>query len=108
MCIGRGPAYDADDHGYKSNAIIAGKQFEKAKDLWQGNSSLLEGELSKSSLQTASGTPHHLPCRNEGAMKEKPLSMLAIQKPILITLAICEQHPAARPGSQKRWLTRLA
>ena len=35
LCIGRGPAFQADDHGFKSNAIIAGRQAAKAQDLWQ-------------------------------------------------------------------------
>ena len=43
LCIGRGPEYDADDHGYKSNLVIAGKQFNKAQDLWQGKSAKIAG-----------------------------------------------------------------
>ena len=43
LCIGRGPAFDADDHGYESNTIIATKQFEKARDLWYGNGTHLSG-----------------------------------------------------------------
>ena len=43
LCIGRGPAFEADDHGYKSNEIIATKQFQKARDLWNGNGTHLSG-----------------------------------------------------------------
>lgn len=46
MCIGRGPAYEADDFGYKSNEIIASKQFEKARSLWEGNTTTLKGAAS--------------------------------------------------------------
>ena len=45
MCIGRGPAYEADDQGFKSNEIIAGKQFHKAKDLWHGDLTPLSGNI---------------------------------------------------------------
>ena len=34
LCIGRGPAWEADDHGFKSNSIIAGRQFERARSLF--------------------------------------------------------------------------
>lgn len=44
MCIGRGPAYDADDHGFKSNEIIAGKQADKAQELWAGSAATVSGE----------------------------------------------------------------
>ncbi len=40
MCIGRGPAWEADDHGFKSNEIIARRQSDKAQSLWQDNGSL--------------------------------------------------------------------
>ena len=45
MCIGRGPAYDADDHGFQSNEIIAGRQAAKAAELWAGASGAISGEL---------------------------------------------------------------
>jgi len=35
MCIGRGPAWEADDHGFKSNEIIARRQSDKAQALWE-------------------------------------------------------------------------
>ena len=35
MCIGRGPAWEADDHGFKSNEIIARRQSDKAVELWE-------------------------------------------------------------------------
>lgn len=35
MCIGRGPAWEADDHGFASNAIIAGRQADRARSLLQ-------------------------------------------------------------------------
>lgn len=34
MCVGLGPAWEADDHGYKSNEIIARRQYNKALSLW--------------------------------------------------------------------------
>jgi hypothetical protein len=34
MCIGLGPAWEADDHGFKSNEIIARRQFARAVSLW--------------------------------------------------------------------------
>ena len=43
MCIGRGPEWDADDHGYKSNLVIATKQFERAQSLWSGNATTVQG-----------------------------------------------------------------
>lgn len=43
LCIGRGPAWDADDFGYQSNEIIARKQFGKAKDLLQGDLMQISG-----------------------------------------------------------------
>jgi hypothetical protein len=43
MCIGRGPEWDADDHGYKSNIVIATKQFERAQSLWSGNITSIQG-----------------------------------------------------------------
>lgn len=46
MCIGRGPEWDADDHGYKSNIVIATKQFERAQSLWSADSTLVEGGIS--------------------------------------------------------------
>ncbi len=45
MCIGRGPEWDADDHGYKSNLVIASKQFQRAQSLWGGNSTAIQGRL---------------------------------------------------------------
>ena len=45
MCIGRGPAWEADDYGYRSNAIIARRQSEKAIELWQsGAATPISGE----------------------------------------------------------------
>jgi hypothetical protein len=35
LCIGRGPAWEADDHGFTSNAIIAGRQADRARSLFQ-------------------------------------------------------------------------
>ena len=47
MCIGRGPAWEADDHGYKSNEIIARRQSDKAKQLWQQSAAIpISGLLS--------------------------------------------------------------
>lgn len=40
MCIGRGPAWDVDDHGFKSNEIIARRQSDKAQALWEEDSGL--------------------------------------------------------------------
>ncbi|CAL8468077.1 g7616 [Coccomyxa elongata] len=40
MCIARGPAWEVDDHGFKSNEIIARRQSNKAQSLWQDNDSL--------------------------------------------------------------------
>ncbi|KAK9901622.1 hypothetical protein WJX75_005298 [Coccomyxa subellipsoidea] len=40
MCIGRGPAWEVDDHGFKSNEIIARRQSNKAQSLWEDNGSL--------------------------------------------------------------------
>ena len=37
MCIGRGPAWEADDYGYRSNKIIAQRQSDKAIELWQSS-----------------------------------------------------------------------
>ena len=34
LCIGRGPAYAADDFGFRSNEIIARRQAEAAARLW--------------------------------------------------------------------------
>jgi neutral ceramidase len=46
MCIGRGPAWQADDHGFRSNEIIARRQSEKAIELWQDNSaSVISGRV---------------------------------------------------------------
>ena len=47
LCIGRGPEYDADDHGYKSNLVIATKQFERAQSLWQGAATKITGALKR-------------------------------------------------------------
>ena len=44
LCIGRGPAYDADDHGFQSNLIIAGRQAGKAAELWFSKPADLSGE----------------------------------------------------------------
>ena len=41
MCIGRGPAWEADDHGYKSNEIIARRQADKAVELWEDSKATL-------------------------------------------------------------------
>ena len=47
MCIGRGPAWEEDDHGFKSNEIIARRQSDKAQSLWEDNGSLdITGEPS--------------------------------------------------------------
>ena len=35
LCIGRGPAWEADDHGFASNSIIAGRQAERARSLFE-------------------------------------------------------------------------
>ena len=49
MCIGRGPEWDADDHGYKSNLVIATKQFERAQSLWSSNATTVQGKPTFSS-----------------------------------------------------------
>lgn len=38
LCIGRGPAWDADDFGFRSNEVIARRQAEAAAALWLGSS----------------------------------------------------------------------
>lgn len=51
LCIGRGPEYDADDHGFKSNIVIASKQFKKAQELWQGSTTTLRGALGHHAME---------------------------------------------------------
>ncbi|KAK9785596.1 hypothetical protein WJX73_002285 [Symbiochloris irregularis] len=45
QCIGRGPAWKADDHGFLSNEIIAGYQADKASELWKGSADALSGAV---------------------------------------------------------------
>ena len=40
LCIGRGPAWDADDFGFRSNEVIARRQAEAAAALWLGSDAL--------------------------------------------------------------------
>ena len=37
LCIGRGPAWEADDFGFRSNEVIARRQAEAAAALWLGS-----------------------------------------------------------------------
>lgn len=44
MCIGRGPAWEADDYGYRSNEVIARRQSDKAIELWQSAATPIAGD----------------------------------------------------------------
>ena len=56
MCIGRGPAWEADDHGYKSNEIIARRQSDKAVELWEdGKATAITGSWMPSCQPVPSG-----------------------------------------------------
>lgn len=59
MCIGRGPAWEVDDHGFKSNEIIARRQSDKAQSLWQDDDSLdITGDILSTSCTNESNAAH--------------------------------------------------
>ena len=68
LCIGRGPAYDADDHGFQSNLIIAGRQAARAAELWSGQSADVSGET-LAGWCSSSGIIAQ-PCRTLGIKKQ--------------------------------------
>ena len=58
MCIGRGPAWEADDHGFKSNEIIARRQSDKAVELWEDSkATAIKGNPASFCQLVPSGSP---------------------------------------------------
>ena len=77
MCIGRGPAFP--DH-FKSNEIIAGKQFSKAKELLTAATTEVTGEVTQHCAAAVAGR-HGLPCYASinTAVFERPMYAKNIQ-----------------------------
>ena len=107
LCIGRGPAYGADDHGFESNVIIASRQAAKAAELWSGDGTPLQGALGSVVCGRVCGVQGSGGCAGwqaaaagEGLKADRPAELAAWRVPQCVH-ASCTEALKWAPGAMR-------